>query len=300
MEQRREVAIPERLPGVEPRPARALRQVARAARRNTTMSVGIIVVLLMALVAILAPLLTTVGPKDIDPINRLKAPAAQHWFGTDTLGRDVYARTIFGTRVSLLVGFSVAVAAMALGSLIGLLVGYYRKLDAVAMRVMDGLMAVPTILLAIALVATLGASMQNVIASLVIVETPRMARLIRASTMSLREQSFVDAARAMGAGPGRILGNHIFPNTIAPLIVQGTFVCASAVLVEAALSFLGAGTPPEVPSWGNMMAEGRSYIEVAVWMITFPGLALTLTVLGINLAGDGLRDALDPKLRRRG
>lgn len=300
MEQRREAVIPERLPGVEPRPARAMRQVARAARRNTTMSVGIIIVLLMALIAAFAPLFTTVGPGDIDPINRLKAPAAQHWFGTDTLGRDVYARTIFGARVSLLVGFSVAIATMALGSLIGLLVGYYRKLDTAAMRVMDGLMAIPTILLAIALVATLGASMQNVIVSLVIVETPRMARLIRASTLSLREQAFVDAARAMGAGPGRILGNHIFPNTIAPLIVQGTFVCASAVLVEAALSFLGAGTPPEVPSWGNMMAEGRSYIEVAVWMITFPGLALTLTVLGINLAGDGLRDALDPKLRRRG
>lgn len=273
--------------------------IKKALSKNPVMGAGIFVVILFVIIALTAPLITPVGPKEVEPINRLQPPNSEHWFGTDTLGRDVFTRTIYGTRISLLVGFSVAVIAMVFGTMIGIIVGYFRKIDAILMRIMDGLMAIPTLLLAIALVAAIGASVQNVIISLVLVETPILARLIRASTLSLREQTFVEAARCIGASPVRVMALHIFPNTIAPLIVQGTYICATAILIEAGLSFLGAGTSPENASWGNMIAQGRSYIEIAVWMITFPGIALTLAILGINLAGDGLRDALDPKLARR-
>ena len=273
--------------------------IRKALSKNPVMGAGIFVVILFVIIALAAPLITPVGPKEVKPINRLQPPNAEQWFGTDTLGRDVFTRTVYGTRISLLVGFSVAVIAMIFGTMIGIIVGYFRKIDAILMRIMDGLMAIPTLLLAIALVAAIGASVQNVIISLVLVETPILARLIRASTLSLREQTFVEAARCIGASPVRVMALHIFPNTIAPLIVQGTYICATAILIEAGLSFLGAGTSPENASWGNMIAQGRSYIEIAVWMITFPGIALTLAILGINLAGDGLRDALDPKLARR-
>jgi len=278
---------------------RKTKAVRRALAKNPVMGAGIVVVIFFVIVALAAPIITPVGPKDINPIQRLQPPGDGHLFGTDTLGRDVFTRTVYGTRISLLVGFLVSLITMVFGSIIGVIVGYFRKVDAILMRVMDGLMAIPTLLLAIALVAAIGASVQNVIISLVVVETPRMSRLIRASTLSLREQTFVEAARGIGASSVRIMALHIFPNTLAPLIVQGTFICATAILIEAGLSFLGAGTPPENASWGNMMSEGRSYIEIAVWMITFPGIALTLAILGINLAGDGLRDALDPKLARR-
>ena len=273
--------------------------IKRALSKNPVMGLGIVVVIIFVIIAFAAPVITPVGPKDVNTINRLQPPNAEHWFGTDTLGRDVFTRTVYGTRISLLVGFSVAVITMVFGTMIGIIVGYFRKIDAILMRVMDGLMAIPTLLLAIALVAAIGASVQNVIISLVLVETPILSRLIRASTLSLREQIFVEAARSIGANPIRVMALHIFPNTIAPLIVQGTYICATAILIEAGLSFLGAGTSPENASWGNMIAQGRSYIEIAVWMITFPGIALTVAILGINLAGDGLRDALDPKLARR-
>jgi len=273
--------------------------IKRALSKNPVMGLGIVVVIIFVIIAFAAPVITPVGPKDVNTINRLQPPNTEHWFGTDTLGRDVFTRTVYGTRISLLVGFSVAVITMVFGTMIGIIVGYFRKIDAILMRVMDGLMAIPTLLLAIALVAAIGASVQNVIISLVLVETPILSRLIRASTLSLREQIFVEAARSIGANPIRVMALHIFPNTIAPLIVQGTYICATAILIEAGLSFLGAGTSPENASWGNMIAQGRSYIEIAVWMITFPGIALTVAILGINLAGDGLRDALDPKLARR-
>ena len=299
MAQRDTSLAPENILVLESGLVRSLRAALYVTRRNPNMAAGLIIVAVMVSIAIFAPLLTSVGPKEIDPVNRLQAPSSDHWFGTDTLGREVYSRTIYGSRISLIVGGVVAVVAMAVGAVIGILAGYYSRLDKVIMRVMDGIMAIPSLLLAIALVASVGASVQNVILALVVVETPRMSRVIRASTLSLREQSFVEAARAIGAGPRRIMSRHLFPNTIAPLIVQGTFVGATAILIEAGLSFLGAGTPPENASWGNMMAEGRSYIEVAIWMITFPGIALTLTILGINLAGDGLRDALDPRLSRQ-
>ncbi len=271
----------------------------RLSQRNPTMVGGMLVVLLMALIAVSAPILTSGDPGDVDPFNRFAEPSSEFWFGTDNLGRDIYSRTLFGTRISLTVGLSVALVTICAAILIGLPSGYYPKFDTVIMRIMDGLMSIPSVLLAMAMMALLGGSMQNVIIALVVVETPRAVRVVRSSVLSLREQMFVDAARAVGVPPLRILARYILPNTMAPLTIQATFICAAAILTEAYLSFLGAGPPPEIPSWGNVMAEGRNFISRAVWVIFFPGLFLTLTVLGVNLAGDGLRDSLDPKLRRR-
>ena len=276
-----------------------VRDLVYQSRRNPTMVGGVVVVLIMALIALFAPLLTFADPKYLDPFKRFSEPGSEFWFGTDNLGRDIYARTIYGTRISLTVGFSVAIVTLFTAVGIGLPAGYYPKLDAVIMRIMDGLMSIPSILLAIALAALLGGSMQNVIIALTVVETPRSVRVVRSSVLSLREQMFVDAARAVGVPPPRILIRYILPNTMAPLIINSTAICAAAILTEAGLSFLGAGLPEEVPSWGNVMAAGRNYISSAVWVIFFPGLFLTITVLGVNLAGDGLRDSLDPKLRRR-
>jgi len=271
----------------------------RFTKRNPTMMAGIGIVVIIVILAILANVLFTEDPRRPDPINRFIPPGSDHWFGTDNIGRDVYSRTIYGTRISLIVGFGVAAITITAASVIGLVAGYSRGFDSVVMRVMDGLMSIPSILLAMALMALLGGSVQNVIIALCVVETPRAVRIVRAAVLTIREQMYVDAARALGVPTWRILALHIYPNTFAPLIVQATYVCALAVLVEAYLSFLGAGAPPEVPTWGNVMAEGRNFISRAVWIIFFPGVFLTLTVLGINLAGDGLRDNLDPKLRRR-
>ena len=276
-----------------------VRATRRGARRNPTMAAGIAIVLLMAFAAIFAPLLFTSDPSAVAPRERFSPPSAGHWFGTDNIGRDLWSRVLFGSRVSMTVGAAVAGISVLSSIVFGLLAGYYRRLDAVIMRVMDGLMAIPSVLLAMALMALLGGSVQNVIIALCVVETPRAVRIVRSSVLSIREEMFVDAAHALGVSPPRILRSHILPNTFAPLIVQASFIAASAVLVEAYLSFVGAGPPPEVPSWGNIMAEGRHYISRFVWMIVFPGIFLTLTVLGINLAGDGLRDSLDPKLRSR-
>jgi peptide/nickel transport system permease protein len=268
-------------------------------QRQPTMLVGLMLLAMMSAVALGAPLWTERDPLDINPIDRLQSPSPEHWFGTDHLGRDIYARTIYGTRISLIVGATVAVMSMAVGLAIGLISGYDKRIDAVVMRVMDGMMAIPGILLAIALMALVSASVRNVIIALTIPEIPRVVRVVRASVLSLRELPFVEAMRAAGAGVPRILLRHIMPNTVAPLIVQGTYICASAVIFEAYLSFLGAGTPPHIPSWGNIMAEGRPYVQLAFWIILFPGLFLATTVLAVNLVGDGLRDTLDPKLARR-
>jgi peptide/nickel transport system permease protein len=276
-----------------------LRTVGRTLKRNPNMILGMVFVIGAALIAIFAPFIAAQDPLLLKPADRLMGPSSAHFFGTDQMGRDTFARTIYGSRISLLVGSSVAVLSVVFGLFFGLIAGYYRSMDAVVMRFMDGLMAFPSLLLAIALMAMLGASVQNVIITLTVVDTPRMVRVVRASVLSLRERDFVEAARAVGARPWRIMGIHILPNTIAPVIVQATYIFALAILVEAGLSFLGAGTPPAIPSWGNIMGEGRMYVQMAVWLTFFPGLFLSLTVLGINLIGDGLRDSLDPKLARR-
>jgi len=268
------------------------RLLRRFVTRNPTLVAGAVCLVLIAASAVAAGLLWTLDPQGMRPIARLKPPSAEYWFGTDHYGRDVYSRTIYGGRISLAVGSAVAALSLLIGTTIGLVSGYFRRLDAVVMRVMDGLMAIPGILLALALMALVRASLQSVIVALVIPEVPRTVRLVRASVLSLRELIMVEGARAIGAGTPRILIRYILPALVAPLIVQGTYICASAILVEAYLSFLGVGTPPHIPSWGNIMAEGRSYVQLAFWIILFPGLFLALAVLAINMIGDGLRDLL--------
>jgi peptide/nickel transport system permease protein len=264
----------------------------RFLRRNPTLAAGVLVLVLLALSAVVAPLWTSVDPQKMSPGVRLRAPAAERPFGTDHFGRDVFARTLYGGRISLRVGVIVALLALILGTGVGLVTGYFRALDSVVMRVVDGLMAIPSILLALALMALVRASVETVIAALVVPEVPRVIRVVRAQVLTLREQTMVEGARAIGAGIPRVLLRYILPALIAPLIVQGTHICASAILVESYLSFLGAGTPPHIPSWGNIMAEGRAYVQLGVWIIFFPGMFLMLTVLSINLIGDGLRDLL--------
>ena len=277
--------------------ARALRAAARALQRNPNMLLGLVIIALMSLMALLAPLLTTYDPIRLNVIDRLEGPSGSHWFGTDHLGRDVYTRVVYGARVSLLVGASVAVFTSVAGILLGLVSGYFPLADAVIMRIMDALMSFPSFLLAIALVATMSPGMWTVIIAITVVDTPRTARVARASVLSLRAVDYVLAARALGAPSLRIMFNHILPNCFAPIMVQATFVFAVAILIEAGLSFLGTGVPPEIATWGNIMGDGRRVAKIAVWVIFFPGLFLSLTVLAINLIGDGLRDALDPKLR---
>jgi len=270
-----------------------------AFRRHPTAIIGATVLGMMALVAILAPWLGTVDPQALTPIQRLKPPSGEHWFGTDMLGRDVYSRVIYGSRISLIVGIAVAVLSITIGLAIGLVTGFIRWVDAIVMRVMDGLMSIPSVLLAIALMALTKASVGNVIFAITLAEVPRVVRLVRSLVLSLREQPFVEAAIAAGTRLPRILIRHILPNTVAPLLVQGTYICASAMITEAILSFIGAGTPPNIPSWGNIMAEARSLFQIAGYLILFPGIFLSLTVLAVNLLGDGMRDALDPRLARR-
>jgi peptide/nickel transport system permease protein len=271
----------------------------RYIRRHPTIVAGGVLLLVMILMAVFAPWLGTVDPQALAPVRRLKWPSAAYWFGTDMLGRDVYSRTIYGARVSLIVGISVALFATSVGLLVGVVAGFTRWVDAVVMRIMDGLMSIPEILIAIALMALSRASMQNVIFAITIAQVPRVVRLVRGIVLTLREQPYVEAAIASGTPFLLILWRHIVPNTLPPLLVQGTFIAAGAMITEAILSFLGAGTPPNIPSWGNIMAEGRSLFQVAYYIVLFPGIMLSLTVLAINLLGDGLRDALDPRLARR-
>lgn len=267
------------------------------ALRHPTVVVGGGVLFLMALIAIFAPWIAN-DPMKLTPINRLKPPGEAYWFGTDFLGREVFARTIYGSRVSLIVGGAVALVSVTIGLAIGLVAGYVRWIDAIVMRIMDGIMAIPGVLLAIALIAVAGSSLMNVIIAITIPEIPRVVRLVRSVVLTIREQPYVEAAVSVGSSLPKILIRHILPNTVAPLIVQATFVCASAVVIEAILSFLGAGTPPEIPSWGNVMAEGRIYFQVAPWILFFPGVLLATTVLAVNILGDGLRDSLDPRIAR--
>jgi len=264
-------------------------------RRKTTL-VGAVLMLGMLLTGTLAPLIGG-DPGLMDVAGRLQAPGRAHWFGTDDVGRDVFSRVVYGARLSLMVGAAVVVFSFAVGVVCGLVAGFYRRLDNPVMRVMDGLMAFPAIVLAIALMAALGASVINVIVAIGVVYSPRVARVVRGSVLVIRETSYVEAARALGAADLVLMGRHVLPNCLSPVIVQASFVFAAAVLTEAALSFLGVGVPPYVPSWGVILAEGRLYIQQAPWLVIYPGVAIMLTIFGLNMFGDGLRDLLDPKIR---
>jgi peptide/nickel transport system permease protein len=282
--------------------------------RNGAVRYGASFLIILLLVSILAPWLGTVDPSAMDSSNinvtpGVRAPMTMpdgstinhgYWMGSDSFGRDVWSRVLYGTRVSLIVGLVTACVAISIGGMFGLLAGYFRKVDAVLMRFMDGMMAIPSILLAIALVAALGAQLWTVIVAIAVPEIPRVTRLVRSIVLSLREEPFVEAARALATPTWKILARHILPNAIAPIIVQGTFIAASAILTEAILSFLGLGLPAEIPTWGNVMAEGRVQFSQYPGNVLFPALFLVPTVLAINMLGDGLRDVIDPKFNRRG
>ena len=286
------------MPDILP-PVRVRRGLYGFAWRHPTMAIGLLLLGIMLVVAIFAPLLGTDDPTALAPAKRVREPSAEYWFGTDAFGRDIYSRVLYGARVSLLVGFAVAIFASLIGLVIGLVSGYLRALDGTVMRVMDGLMSIPPILLAIALMALTRASVQNVILAITIAEIPRVSRLVRGVVLSLREQPFVEAAITAGTSTPRIILRHILPNTMAPLTVQATYICASAMITESILSFIGAGTPPIVPSWGNIMADGRTLWQVKPYIVFFPAIFLSVTVLAVNLLGDGLRDALDPRMAKR-
>ena len=265
---------------------------------NKGLMTGLVILAVLSLIALFGPIFTE-SPTSINPMIRIKPPSADMWFGTDPLGRDIFARSVWGGRISLSVGVAVAVIAVGFGLVLGLLAGYIRVLDAIIMRVMDGLMAIPGILLAIALISLTGATLFTVIVAITIPEIPRVVRLVRSVVLTVREEAYVEAAIAAGTKLPSIMIRHILPNTIAPLIVQATYVCASAMLTESILGFLGAGIPPEIPSWGNIMSEGRTYFQLCPWIIFFPGVALGVTVMSVNIVGDGLRDTLDPRIAKK-
>ncbi|MBO1074493.1 ABC transporter permease [Roseomonas marmotae] len=267
--------------------------------RYPTIAIGGFLLLLMVAVAIFAPYLWTKDPTALAPAMRTRDPSGRWWFGTDMLGRDVYSRVLYGARVSLTVGFGVAIASSIVGLAIGLVAGFIRVADSIIMRIMDGLMSIPSILLAIALMALTRGSVGNVILAITVAEIPRVSRLVRGVVLSLREQPYVEAAVASGTRTPVIIWRHILPNTLAPMTVQATYICASAMIAEAILSFIGAGTPPIIPSWGNIMAEGRALWQVKPYIVFFPAIFLSITVLAVNLLGDGLRDSLDPRLAKR-
>ena len=281
--------------------------------RNASVVFGATSIVIVLLMGLLAPWLGTIDPTAINPIARNKVPGAElsirtdtgervrmmAVFGTDGLGRDIYSRVVYGARVSLLVGVSVALISVAVGLFIGLMAGFFRILDAVIMRIMDGLMAIPAILLAIAMVSLFRSSVLTVIIAITVPQIPGVVRLVRSIVLSVREEPYVEAAVTLGTSVPKLLWRHVLPNTIAPMIVQGTFICASAILIEAILSFLGIGVPPEVPTWGNIMAEGRQVFSLYPHNIIYPGVCLAFTILAVNVLGDGLRDTLDPKMAKR-
>jgi peptide/nickel transport system permease protein len=281
--------------------------------RNPSVVIGATIVAILALVGLFAPLLGTIDPAEINPVFRNKKPGVErtirgddgkevafvHRFGTDSLGRDVYSRVVYGARVSLIIGITVAVLSVAVGLTIGLIAGYIRWLDGIIMRIMDGLMAIPAILLAMGVVSLSRAGLVAVVIAIVIPDIPRVVRLVRSIVLSIREEPYVEAAITVGTPTPTLLVRHVLPNTVAPLIVQGTFICGSAILIEAVLSFLGIGIPPETPTWGNIMAEGRSLFRILPHNIFYPGVFLAFAVLAINMLGDGLRDTLDPRFAKR-
>jgi len=287
--------------------------VARRLVRDPTVVFGVAILALVCIMALVAPLLTSFDPSSINPVFRNKTPGAievvraedgrqeelRHWMGTDSLGRDIASRVVYGARASLIVGVSVALLAVAMGLAIGLATGYLRWLDGVVMRIMDGLMAIPAILLAIAVVSLASAGLSAVIVAIVVPEVPRVVRLVRSVVLSVREEPYVEAAISVGTPTLPLVLRHILPNTLPPLIVQATYICAAAMLIEAILSFLGVGIPPQTPTWGNIMAEGRTLFRIYPHNVFYPGIFLALTVLAVNLLGDGLRDTLDPRMRKR-
>ncbi|HEV2604610.1 MAG TPA: ABC transporter permease [Microvirga sp.] len=286
------------MPDILP-PAQARGGLAGVVARYPAAAMGAGLLVGMVVLAVFAPVLFTTDPTTLSPASRTREPSAAHWFGTDLLGRDLYSRVLYGARVSLIVGFAVAVFSSVIGLVIGLFSGFVRWADTIVMRVMDGLMSIPSILLAVALMALTRGSVGNVILAITVAEVPRVARLVRGVVLSLREQAYVDAAVAAGNSTPRIILRHILPNTLAPMTVQATYICASAMIAESILSFIGAGTPPMIPSWGNIMAEGRALWEVKPFIIFIPAAFLSLTVLAVNLLGDGLRDALDPRMAKK-
>jgi peptide/nickel transport system permease protein len=294
-------------------PAKRRSGTMRMLARNPSVVIGAAIVAFLALVGLFAPLLGTIDPSEINPVYRNKKPGVErmirgddgketvfvHRFGTDSLGRDVYSRVVYGARVSLVIGVMVAVLSVAVGLTVGLIAGYIRWLDGFIMRIMDGLMAIPAILLAMGVVSLSRAGLVAVVIAIVIPDIPRVVRLVRSIVLSIREEPYVEAAITVGTPTPTLLVRHVLPNTVAPLIVQGTFICGSAILIEAVLSFLGIGIPPETPTWGNIMAEGRSLFRILPHNIFYPGVFLAFAVLAINMLGDGLRDTLDPRFAKR-
>jgi peptide/nickel transport system permease protein len=302
-------ALPVEPPTVVAKPKSAFRR----ALREPSVIFGLIVLFIVIMAAVFAPYLGTVDPANISPAARNKIPGAEFTirtdtgermsqvarFGTDSLGRDVYSRVIYGARVSIIVGFSVAMISVFIGTILGILAGFFRWLDPIIMRIMDGLMAIPGILLAIALVSLFRAGVLAVVIAIVVPEIPRVVRLVRSIVLGVREEPYIEAAVTLGTPTLSLLWRHVLPNAIAPLLVQGTFICASAILIEAILSFLGIGIPPEIPTWGNIMAEGRQVFRLLPHNILYPGIVLGFTILAVNVLGDGLRDTLDPKMAKR-
>lgn len=286
------------LPDILP-PVKQRRGISGFIYRHPAIAIGGIMLSLLILMAIFAPLLGTTDPSALAPSKRTRSPSAEFWFGSDMMGRDIYSRVIYGARVSLIVGFSVAIVASLAGLFVGLISGFIRWADSIIMRVMDGMMSIPPILLAVALMALTRGSVGNVVAAIAVAEFPRVTRLVRGVVLSLREQPYVEAAVAAGTRTPMIIIRHILPNTIAPLTVQATYICASAMITESILSFIGAGTPPIIPSWGNIMADGRALWQVKPFIVFFPAIFLSITVLAVNLLGDGLRDAVDPRMAKR-
>ena len=287
-------ALPD--PSLRITPRRLGRNVLRS---NPIIAIAVICLVVIVLMAIFAPLISPHDPQLLAPAQRLKPASADYPLGTDAFGRDVLSRIIYGGRVSLLIGLGSAVFSVAIGLLIGLISGFFKWVDAIMMRIMDGLMAIPAILLAIAVVSLSGASLMTVLVAITIPEVPRVARLVRSVVLTAREEPYVEAAISVGSSLPKIMWRHLVPNTVAPLIVQGTYVCASAILVEAILSFLGCGISPEIPTWGNIMAEGRAFFQIKPSLIFWPGLMLSIAILSVNLIGDAARDTLDPRMKQR-
>jgi peptide/nickel transport system permease protein len=272
-------------------------RLARKLARHRSFRIGLAIVLLLVLAAVFGPMLTGIDPTAMRVRFRFRPPSEQFWFGTDNYGRDVLTRVLHGARLSLWIGLSVALLSGLAGAILGVVAGHFRALDSILMRCMDALLAFPAILLAIGISAALGPQTGSVIVALSVAYVPRTARIVRASTLVIREMEYIEAAKVSGASHLRIILKHILPNCVGPLVVQLTFVFAYAILAEAALSFLGIGPPPPTPSWGNIIAEGRDYSVEAWWIMLFPGLGISLAALGMNLLGDGLRDVLDPRLK---